>query len=114
MIGGERKDSGAVRPFQDESTRPIWYNRASKPGQWERTMEHLNQQGRKDMHYQPSAIDIAGGSGSRFSGDAAFPARVAPRPGRRLGSGTRSARKPRGGAAWLALILTVGLFPAIG
>jgi len=48
-------------------------------------------------------------SGPRFSGDAALLERFAPRPGRSPALGTRSVRKPRRGAAWLALTLGVAV-----
>lgn len=66
------------------------------------------------MQYQRSAIDVAGRSGPRCSGDGALLAPLAPRPGRRPALGTRSARKPRSGPAWLAFTLCVALFPAVG
>ncbi len=89
-------------------------NATHKIAQCERTMEHLSQCGRQDMHYQRSAMNEVGRSGRRFSGDAALPALVAPRPRRRPGSDGRSSRKPRSGTAWLALILGLALPPAVG
>lgn len=68
-------------------------------------MEHLNQQGRKDMQSQRTAIDVAGRSGAHLSGNAALRERVAPTPGRRPGPDSRSARKLRSRGAWLALTL---------
>ena len=60
------------------------------------------------MQYQRIAIDVVGRLGPCFSSDAAWVERVAARPGRPSALGTRSARKPRRGAAWLALTLCVG------
>ena len=59
------------------------------------------------MQYQRIAIDVVGRLGPCFTRDAAWVERVAPRPGRPPASGTRSARKPSRGAAWLALTLCV-------
>ena len=78
------------------------------------------------MQSQRSAIDVAVCHGSvssgldrtRVSRPAALPAqqwhtvsatRVAPRPERPPALGTRSVRKPRSGAAWLALTLCVAV-----
>lgn len=70
------------------------------------------------MHYQRSAIDVAGRSARRVRRERTIlivsPARVAPRPGRRPALGTRSVRKPRIGAMWLALTLSLAVLPAAG
>lgn len=92
-----------------------------KPGQSERAMEHLNRRGRKDMQFERSAIDVTGRLARRVSRRAGkrtifivSPARVAQTPGRRPALGSRSERKPRSGAACLALMLGVTLLPATG
>ncbi len=66
------------------------------------------------MQFRRSAMDVVDRSGPRFSGDAALLEWITPRPGRPPALGTRVARKPRSGGAWLALTMGVALLPNVG